>query len=70
MRYPRKNGKKWLSLLDWIEVELGAPKDELEAIAEKYRPTLESIGLLDDMLAYQQIVLWFFLWKHDKEREK
>lgn len=69
LRYPRKNGKQWLSLLDWFEVEFGAPKDELEAIAKKYRPTLEAIGLLDDLQEYQQIVLWFFLWKHDKEIE-
>ena len=70
LRYPRKNGKKWLSLLDFFEVEFGAPKDELEAIAKRYRPTLESLGILDDMQEYQQIILWFRLWKHDKEREK
>lgn len=66
--YPRKNGKQWLSLIDWFEVELGAPKDELEAIAKKYRPTLEAIGFLDDMPEYQQLILWFYLWKHSKEK--
>lgn len=69
LRYSCKNGKQWLSLLDWFEVEIGVPKAELEAIAEKYRPTLESIGLLDDMQEYQQLILWFWLWKHDKEIE-
>lgn len=61
------NGKKWLSLLDFIEVEFGVPKDELEAIAKKYRPMLESLGILEDLHSYQEVMLFVWLWKHDKE---
>lgn len=45
------------------------PLVELEAVVAKYRPTLEALGVLDGLAAYQVITLFVWLWKHDKEIE-
>lgn len=63
MTYPRKNGKQLQSFLQSSEVV------ELEAVAKKYRPTLEALKVLDGLSAYQEVMLFVWLWKHDKEIE-
>lgn len=68
-RSARQNGKKNLSAIFVLSDLYDVPLDELEAIAAKYRPTLEKIGALDDLLAYQEVMLFVWLWKHDKEIE-
>ena len=67
--YPRKNGKPFLSLMNMLEHEGHVPLVELEAVAAKYRPTLEALGVLDGLAAYQEVMLFVWLWKHDKEIE-
>ena len=69
-KYLRKNGKQFLSTLQFLDHDLHIPLDELEAIAAKYRPQLESLGMLDGLCGYQELWLWVELWKHEKEREK
>lgn len=56
--YARQNGKPC--------PELAALAKELEATAAKYRPMLEGLGILDDLLAYQKVMLFVWLWKYDK----
>lgn len=63
MTYPRKNGKLTLTLID----ECRAMCEGLEEVAAKYRPTLEALGILDGLQAYQEVMLFVWLWKHDKE---
>lgn len=65
--YPRKNGKPFLSSMSMLEHEGHIPLVELEAVAAKYRPTLEALGVLDGLAAYQEVMLFVWLWKHDKE---
>lgn len=67
--YPRKNGKPFLSSMSMLEHEGRIPLAELETVAAKYRPTLEALGVLDGLSAYQEVRLFVWLWKHDKEIE-
>lgn len=67
--YPRKNGKLLQSSIQLLEDELHIPLVELEAVAAKYRPMLESLGILDELAPYQVVMLFVWLWKHDKEIE-
>ena len=67
--YPRKNGKPFLSSMSMLEHEGHIPLVELEAVAAKYRPTLEALGVLDGLSACQEVRLFVWLWKHDKEIE-
>ena len=62
---PRGNRKSVLG----IPLSLGIPLDELEAVAERYHPTLEKLGVLEGLSASEQMFLFIWLWKHDKERE-
>lgn len=62
---PRGNGKSVLG----IPFSLGIPLDELEEVAAKYRPTLERMGVLEDLSASERMFLFIWLWKHDKEKE-
>lgn len=64
--YPRKNGKPFLSSMSMLEHEGHIPLVELEAVAAKYRPTLEALGVLDGLAPYQVVMLFVWLWKHDK----
>jgi len=64
--YARQNGKPFVSALQYATEGLGAPLDELEATAAKYRPMLECLGILDDLYPYQKLMLFVWLWKHDK----
>ena len=66
---PRKNGKPVLAATHTLCEMTGVPIHELEEVAAKYRPTLERIGMLDDLLPYQEVMLFVWLWKHDKEIE-
>ena len=66
---PRQNGKQSLSTIQLIAGEFGAPIRELEAIAAKYRPTLEALGVLDGLASYQEAMLFVWLCRHDKEIE-
>ena len=66
----RKNGKKFLSTLQFLNPDLRISLDELEAIEAKYRPQLESLGMLDGLYGYQELCLWVELWECEKEREK
>ena len=67
--YPRKNGKPFLSSMSMLEHEWHIPLVELEAVAAKYRPTLEALGVLDGLFACEEVMLFVWLWKHDKEIE-
>ena len=67
--FPRKNGKPILTTTHLICEEFGAPIRELEEVAAKYRPTLERLGILDNLHPYQEVMLFIWLWKHDKEIE-
>ena len=60
LTHPRKNGKQLQSFLQSSEVV------ELEAVAKKYRPMLEALKVLDGLSAYQEVMLFVWLWKHDK----
>lgn len=62
---PRGNGKSVLG----IPFALGIPFDELEAVAARYHPTLERLGVLEDLSASERMFLFIWLWKHDKEKE-
>jgi hypothetical protein len=63
LTYPRKNGKPTQAFID----EGVAMYEGLEEVAAKYRPTLEGLGILDGLHAYQEVMLFVWLWKHDKE---
>ena len=67
LRYARQNGKPFASALQYVTEGLGVPPDELEATAAKYRPMLEGLGVLDDLYPYQELMLFVWLWKHDRE---
>jgi len=67
--HPRQNGKQSLSAMQLIAGEFGAPLRELEAAAAKYRPTLEALGVLDGLASYEEVMLFVWLWRHDKEIE-
>lgn len=69
LRYARQNGKPFASALQYATEGLGVPFDELKATADKYRPMLEGLGILDDVPAYQEVMLFVWLWKHDRETE-
>lgn len=62
---PRGNGKSVLG----IPFSLGIPFDELESVAARYHPTLEKLGVLEDLSASERMLLFIWLWKHDKEKE-
>lgn len=66
---PRKNGKQSISVARLLASEYGAPLRELEATAAKYRPTLEALGVLDGLEPYQEVMLFVWLWRRDKEIE-
>ena len=68
LKYLRKNGKRFLRTLQFLDHDLRIPLDELEAIAAKYRPQLESLGILDGLYGYQELWLWVELWEHEKGR--
>lgn len=61
---PRGNGKPTFG----IPVALGIPPDELEAVAAKYRPSLERMGVLEDLSRTQEMLLFIWLYKHDREK--
>lgn len=65
MTYPRKNGKPMPSSIELLRESY----DGLEETAAKYRPTLEALGILDGLQPYQEVMLFVWLWKHDKEIE-
>lgn len=65
MTYPRKNGKPMLSSIELLRESY----EGLEETAAKYRPTLEALGILDGLQSYQEVMLFVWLWKHDKEIE-
>lgn len=62
---PRKSGKPTLSLIEL----LGESYEGLEETAAKYRPTLEALGVLDGLQLYQEVMLFVWLWKHDRKIE-
>lgn len=65
MRYPRKKGKSFQAAIN----DLRIPLEELEAVAAKYRPQLEGLGVLEGLHPYQEVMLFVWLWKHDREIE-
>ena len=67
--FPRKNGKPVLAATHELCEWAGVPIHELEEVAAKYRPTLERLGILDNLHPYQEVMLFIWLWKHDKEIE-
>lgn len=66
---PHKNGKQSVSVAQLIASEFGAPLREPEAVADKYRPSLKALGILDGLASYQEVMLFVWLWRHDKEIE-
>lgn len=67
LRYARQNGKPFVSALQYVTEGLGVPLDELEATAAKYRPMLEGLGISDDLHPYQEVMMFVWLWRHDRE---
>lgn len=63
LTHPRENGKPTQDFID----ECAAMYEGLEEVAAKYRPMLEALGILDGLHAYQEVMLFVWLWKHDKE---
>ena len=66
MTYPRKNGKPMLSSIELLRESY----DGVEETAAKHRPTLKALGILDGLQPYQEVMLFVWLWKHDKEIEE
>lgn len=57
LRYARQNGKPFASALQYATEGLGVPFDELKATADKYRPMLEGLGILDDRRGHKPLPL-------------
>lgn len=68
--HPRQNGKQSVAAMQLIAGKFGVPLEELEAVAAKYRPTLEACGVLDELMPYQETLLLIWLWRHEKEKGK
>lgn len=64
--WPRGNRKKLMSTMELLD-ELGL-REEMEAVAARYRPQLEAWGVLDGLCEWQEMVLWYELCMRERRR--